>query len=148
MVFWLKVLHYSSPPPVCRFVFPKFKSYTAAKNQFELLLGGISVVRLGNLQDYFGQLLKPLTTIIFPKTSTVIGNFGKGIKIFNFSIEIIFGQLLKTFGDFFWSHWMQAALRLGLLQHYYLIVLMLIPSKAYLIIGSNYTAFYELKRYL
>ena len=33
------------------------------------------------------------------------GNFCAGAKIFNFSSEIIFGQLLWTFGDFLWSHW-------------------------------------------
>ena len=34
------------------------------------------------------------------KSPTFIGNFGKGVKICHFSIEIIFGQLLKTFGNF------------------------------------------------
>ena len=28
-------------------------------------------------------------------------------KIFNFSSGIIFGQLLSTLGDFYWSHWFQ-----------------------------------------
>ena len=32
------------------------------------------------------------------------GNFCKGVKIYHFSSEIIFRQLLKTFGVFFWSH--------------------------------------------
>ena len=58
------------------------------------------MTRLGDLL-YFGQLLKPLATINFPKSPTFLGNFCKGVKIFNFSSEIIFGQLLKTFGNFF-----------------------------------------------
>ena len=33
-----------------------------------------------------------------------IGNFCKGVKIYHFSSEIMFGQALQTFGDFFWSH--------------------------------------------
>ena len=33
-----------------------------------------------------------------------LGNFCEGVKIYHFSSDIIFGQLLKTFGNFFWSH--------------------------------------------
>ena len=35
-----------------------------------------------------------------PKSSTFLGIFCKGVKNSNFSSEIIFGQLLQTFGDF------------------------------------------------
>ena len=52
-----------------------------------------------------GNFLKPLATINLPKSPTFFGNFCKGVKIYHFSSEIVFGQLLKTFGDFFWSHW-------------------------------------------
>ena len=48
-----------------------------------------------------GNFLKPLAAIILPKSPTFLGNFCKGVKIYHFSIEIIFGQLLLTFGDFF-----------------------------------------------
>ena len=41
-----------------------------------------------------GNFLKPLATIILPKSPTFLGNSCKGVKIFNFSSEIIFGQLL------------------------------------------------------
>ena len=51
-----------------------------------------SVTRLGDLL-HFGQLLKPLATIILPKLPTFLAIF-KGVKILNFSSEIIFGQLL------------------------------------------------------
>ena len=59
------------------------------------------MTRLGYLLD-FGQLFKPLETIILPKSPTFLGNFCKGVKIlhFNFSSEIIFGELIQTFGDF------------------------------------------------
>ena len=40
-----------------------------------------------------GNFSKPLATFNLQK-STFIGNFCKGVKIFNFSSEIIFGQLL------------------------------------------------------
>ena len=51
-----------------------------------------------------GKFLKLLRIIIFPKYHTFLGNFCKGVKIYHFGIEIIFGQLLYAFGDFFWSH--------------------------------------------
>ena len=47
-----------------------------------------------------GNFSKPLATINLPKSSTVFDNFCVGAKIFNFSSEIVFGQLLWTFGDF------------------------------------------------
>ena len=59
-----------------------------------MILGGRSwgsVTRLGDLL-HFGQLFK--ATIILPKLLTFLGNFCKGVKIFHFSTEIIFGQLL------------------------------------------------------
>ena len=51
------------------------------------------MTRLGDLLD-FGQLLKHLAAIILPKSPTFLGSFCKGVKVFNFSSEIIFGQLL------------------------------------------------------
>ena len=50
-----------------------------------------------------GNCLKPLATIYLPTLPTFLGNFCQCVKIFNFSSEIIFGQLLLTFVDFFWS---------------------------------------------
>jgi len=47
-----------------------------------------------------GNFLKPLAPINLPKSPTVLVNLCVGAKIFNFSSEIIFGQLLWTFGDF------------------------------------------------
>ena len=48
-----------------------------------------------------GNFFKPLGIINLPKSLTLLGNFRKGVKILNFSCEIIFGQLLQTFGDFY-----------------------------------------------
>ena len=48
-----------------------------------------------------GNFLKPLATINLPKSSTFLGNFCKGVKIYHFPSKIIFGQLLLIFGDFF-----------------------------------------------
>ena len=59
-----------------------------------------SVTRLNDLSD-FGKFLKPLATINLPKSPTFLSKFCKGVKIYHFSSEIIFGQLLQTFGDFF-----------------------------------------------
>ena len=41
-----------------------------------------------------GKFLKPLAPINLPKSPTFFGNFCKGVKTFNFSSEILFGQLL------------------------------------------------------
>ena len=59
-----------------------------------------SVTRLGDLLDC-GQALKPLAGINLPKSPTFVGNFCNGVKVYHFSSEIIFGQLLQTFGNFF-----------------------------------------------
>ena len=41
-----------------------------------------------------GNFLKPLAAINLPKSPTFLGKFCKGVKIFHFSSEIIFRQLL------------------------------------------------------
>ena len=48
-----------------------------------------------------GYFLTPLATINLPKSTTFLAIFCKGVKIYNFSFEIIFGQLLWTFFNFF-----------------------------------------------
>ena len=48
-----------------------------------------------------GNHSKQGANIILPKLPTLLGNFCKGVKTIHFSIEIIFGQLLYTFGDFY-----------------------------------------------
>ena len=45
---------------------------------------------------------KPVATINLPKFPTFLG---KGVNIFNFSSEIIFGQLYRHLETFNWSHW-------------------------------------------
>ena len=47
-----------------------------------------------------GNFPKPVATISLPKSATFLDNFCKGVKIFKFSCEIIFRQLLSTFGYF------------------------------------------------
>ena len=64
-----------------------------SKNSLECIIIVASVTRLDDFL-YFGQLLKPLETINWPNSSTFLGNFCKGVKIYHFSGEIIFGQLL------------------------------------------------------
>ena len=57
-----------------------------------------SVTRLGDFL-HFGQLFKLLATINLPKSLAFLGNFCKGVKIFNFTSKINFGQLLQTSGN-------------------------------------------------
>ena len=59
-----------------------------------------SVTRLDNFWT-LGNFLKHLATINLPKYPTFLGIYCKGVKIYHFSCEIIFGQLIKTIGDFF-----------------------------------------------
>ena len=51
-----------------------------------------SVSRLGDFWT-LGNFSKPLATINLPNSPKFLGNFCKGVKIYNFSTEIIFGQL-------------------------------------------------------
>ena len=59
-----------------------------------------SVTRLGDFCT-LGNFFEPLATTNLPKYITFLGNFCKGIKMYHFSSETIFGQLLHTFGDFY-----------------------------------------------
>ena len=52
-----------------------------------------SVTRL-RIYWTLGNFLKALATINLPKSPTFLGNFCKGVKIYHFYNEIIFGQLL------------------------------------------------------
>ena len=61
---------------------------------------GLSVTRLGNLLD-FCKFLKPLATIIFPKSPTYLSNFCKGVKIYQFSSEISFWATFIDIWRFF-----------------------------------------------
>ena len=56
-------------------------------------LAGCNVTRFGDLLD-FGQLFKAFETINLPKSLTFLDIFCVGVKIYHFSSEIIFGQLL------------------------------------------------------
>ena len=47
------------------------------------------------------NFLRPLAAINLPKSFHILGNICKGVKISYFSREIIVGELLKSFGDFF-----------------------------------------------
>ena len=63
------------------------------------------------------NFLKPLATInLRPNHPTFLGNFCKGVKIYHFISEIIFGQLLWTLCDFFWSHWLQRQTQMMLMS--------------------------------
>ena len=54
-----------------------------------------------------GNFSKPVATIILPKSTTFLGNFCKGVKSFNFSSEITFGQLYRHLAIFYRSHCLQ-----------------------------------------
>ena len=51
-----------------------------------------------------GNFLRPLATINLPKSPTFLGNFCKGVKIINFSSEIILGNFDRHLAIFYWSH--------------------------------------------
>ena len=62
-----------------------------------------SVTRLGDLLD-FEQLFKPVETISMPKSPTFLGDFCKGVKIFNYSSEIIFWATFIHIWQLFTGH--------------------------------------------
>ena len=61
------------------------------------------MTRLGDLLD-FEQLFKPVETISMPKSPTFLGDFCKGVKIFHFSSEIIFGATFIDIWQLFTGH--------------------------------------------
>ena len=46
------------------------------------------------------KILRPLATINLPKSATFLGNFCKGVKIYNFSSEIILGNFYRHLAIF------------------------------------------------
>ena len=52
-----------------------------------------SVTRFGNFL-HFGQFFIAFGNNLFPRCSTFLGNFFKGVKIYHFSSEIILGNFL------------------------------------------------------
>ena len=67
-----------------------------------------SVARLGDLLQ-LGNFSKPVVTIILPKSSTLLCNFCKGVKIFHFSSKFILGNFYRHLTTFYWSHWLKMA---------------------------------------
>ena len=50
--------------------------------------------QIGRFIGLWASFTVPLATINLPKSLTFLGNFFKGVKIYHFSNENIFGQLL------------------------------------------------------
>ena len=83
-----------------------WKLFCAFFQKFGLFCVEYSVTSVARLAIYWtlDHFLKNLATINLPKSPTFLGNFCKDVKIFHICNEIIFGQVLQIFGDFFWSH--------------------------------------------
>ena len=56
--------------------------------------------RIGRFIELWATFQSLWQQLHLPKSLKFLGNFCKGVKIFNFSSEISSGQLLQTFGDF------------------------------------------------
>ena len=80
-----------------------------------------SVTRVGDFCT-LGNFLKPFATMNLPKSPTFLGNFCKGAKIIQFSNEILFGQLLQTFGDFYLVTLLRDPFTFNNYHHYLLIM--------------------------
>ena len=61
------------------------------------------MTRLGDLWT-LGNFLKTLAAINLPKSHIFLGKFCRGVKIFHFSREIIFGQLFMDIWQFSSGH--------------------------------------------
>ena len=59
----------------------------------------ISMTRLGDLLD-FGHLFQAFGNNCIAQITHILDIFCKGVKIIHLPCEIIFGQLLKTFGNY------------------------------------------------
>ena len=59
----------------------------------------LKVTRLGDFVELWATFQSLCGNNYFAQFAHILGNFGKGVKIFHFSSEIIFGPLLQTFGD-------------------------------------------------
>ena len=68
------------------------EEFHAVENTLSTYLSN-SVTRYGDLLD-FGQVFKAFGNNYLPKSPIFLGIFCKGVKIYHFSSEIIFGQLL------------------------------------------------------
>ena len=62
-----------------------------------------SVTRLGDLL-HSRQLLKPVATIILPKSPPLLGNFVKVSKSFIFLVKSFLYNFYRHLATFFWSH--------------------------------------------
>ena len=51
-----------------------------------------------------GNFSKPVATVNLSKSTTFLGNLCKGVKILNFSSEIILGNFYRHLVTFYWSH--------------------------------------------
>ena len=59
------------------------------------------MARLGDFFILWATFQSPGQQLFCPNHQCILGKFCKGVKIFNFTREILFGQLIKIFGDFF-----------------------------------------------
>ena len=98
----------SSPAGSCRRRFGHFRFAFYLPNRgetffmLEIKLSAISETGLGGLL-HFGQLFEAFGKKYFAQIA-LLGNFCKCVKIFHFSCEILFGQLLKRhLATFCWS---------------------------------------------
>ena len=106
-IFWTLDLRWKTNLSVSKLGWNKALE-SAKPSQRDLFQYGIvrsynSVTRLGDLL-HFGQHLMPLATIILPNLPTFLGNLCKGVKIFDFSSEIILGNIFRHLATFSWSH--------------------------------------------
>ena len=83
---------------LCRPPWLKFFSSAVCESVLKLIYRQCD--QIGRLIALWATFSKTLATIYLPKSPTFLGNFCRGGKIFHFSGEIIFGQLLLTFGNY------------------------------------------------
>ena len=102
-----KFIHqfFTSPPPCCQLIWILYNFFRSVITYKVILLKRFTYGALTVRQDWaiywtLGNFLKPLATLNFAQISHILRQYLKNVKINHFSCEIIFGQLLLTFGDF------------------------------------------------
>ena len=66
----------------------------------ELKIGGHQCDQIWRFIILWATFQSPGQQLFCQNRQHILGNFCKGVKIFHFTREILFGQLLQTFGDF------------------------------------------------
>ena len=62
--------------------------------------------QIGRFIGLWATYQRLVETISLAKSTTFLGNFCKGVKIFNFLAKSFLGNFYRHMANFYWSHWL------------------------------------------